>query len=511
MDAKAGAESLLEGRRLDGADLWEVLTEKPWIAVIAAAGFGLLLGISVSCIRKCRRRGSRAGPPGDDRPWESVRLWHRCCLAGTQCKAAGLNAFFYQLLMTRTCVVTAIAIAILAVSVSTFATGIMLRIRLDDMQANMMGDPEKKYVDECMRDFEGLSTEDKSYQDEYKLCMEKLVGTEPFRWLPLIRLTVDERVCEPASLCDGAPGECFDTSDRLSADFRPGTVSSCYDLIGRSKAERDHKLRAEQQAEVETRCTGSSAWADYSKKAFIKYCMWKHVNVGLCMNSMRTNCPEDDSCCPVAENARGGGADRVVRPSQYSCQKSPTDGLYCQQVDYRVPGPGNASDRALCTDVTCDAFAWCRDVSDIPGICAGEACQAYQRSLDLSIVIILLMAFASLLDITYIVLLIRFPTPKLKGFSNAVGGCLKLLAYGFFVAGGIDDFVLTAVAHSCFNAEGNARVVHAKDFAATFHLLVLITMAGSLVVAPVSVHWGSQLVGLPYTRGRYAHQSGRQA
>lgn len=371
------------------------------------------------------------------------------------------------------------------------------------MRVNMVGDPESKYIDECMRDFEGLSTEDAAYQEKHQKCIAELNSTDSFRWLPKIRLAVDERICDPASLCAGAPSECPDTGDRLDNDYQAGSISKCYELIQQYKAARAHQTRADLQTKVETQCSADSAWADYRKKAVIKYCMWKHLDVGLCMNTMRTNCPEDDSCCPVAENARGDSASagtRVLRPNQYVCQKSPTVGLYCQHVDYRVPGAGNVSERSFCTEDTCDKFAWCRDMADVPGLCIGESCQAYQRSLDLSVVIVLCMAVALLLDLIYGIMLVKFPWPKMKLLTNAAGGGCKLLAYGFVVAGGIDDFVDTAVAHACFNAEGNERVAHAQDFTYALRMLTLVAMAGSVCLSPLSMHWGTQLLGVPYAR-----------
>jgi len=352
-------------------------------------------------------------------------------------------------------------------------------------------------MDECMQELEGTSATDPKYQEQQRACVAQLVNDSSFRWLPHVRLPVDERGCEPVNLCSGAPSDCSDTGEQLASDYRPGTVSKCFQLIGQSKATHDKATQTRLEAEVAQKCTNTSVWAAYARQKEITYCMSKHVASGICMNTMRTNCPEDNSCCPAAVNAAGGAS---TRENQYVCQKSPTVGLYCQHIDYRVPGAGNASERALCTESTCEKYAWCRDMADVPGLCLGESCRAYGRSLELSVIIVLCLAVAVLLDVVYVVLLARFPKPRKRALINMVGGCIKLLAYGFLIAGGIDDFVSTAVLNACFNAEGNERVAHAQDFAKELRLWSLLTMAASVAEAPVSMHYGSHLVGLPYIK-----------
>lgn len=491
-------ETVNEARRLN---VVQTVVDRPWLAVIALAVLGICLGLCISCFRRCVRRGR---PHGEERPWECIELAASCCNAAAQRKQAGPNGFIFCMIMTRASCVMALSLLTLGASAADMAIAIMLRVRLQDMQGNMVGDPERRLVDECMRDFEGLPLESEIYQTNKRSCIEKLNEDDSLRRLPVIRLTVDERVCSPQYLCAGAPSECRDTGEPLDADYKPGAVSQCYELIRESKAARNLSRRTWVLAEVETRCMGSGSWLDYDNHVLLRYCMWKHQFTGLCMNSQRTNCPQDSSCCPVAENYRGGGTgQRLVRPNQYECKKSPLVGLFCQHIDYRVEGSGNLSDRPFCTEDTCDSFAWCRDMADIPDLCIGESCRLYERSLDLAVVIVVWVSSAMTLDIAYIIMLLRCPeAPRWKCRANFAAACFKLLVWGFCVAGGVKDFVDAALRNACFNTAGMESVSQASIYVDVLRILSLVTLAGSVLLSPLSMRYGNQLVGLPYARSR---------
>eukprot|EP00971_Amphidinium_carterae_P062400 1234936-Amphidinium_carterae.1 len=101
---------------------------------------------------------------------------------------------------------------------------VVLWIHLDDLKANMVGDPEKEFLDDCMRDFEHLATDDPEYLTQRENCIADLDSDEALKWLPHIRLTVDERICDIDDLCeDGDPGQCEDKGSPGAADFRAGT------------------------------------------------------------------------------------------------------------------------------------------------------------------------------------------------------------------------------------------------------------------------------------------------
>jgi hypothetical protein len=255
--------------------------------------------------------------------------------------------------------------------------GILLRLQMDNFQDNMENDPEKLFVDNCMRDFEALSPEDATYTSQYSKCIKELSNDQSLKRLPHIRLAVDERVCDPVDLCSGGdPGQCDDKGVPRMPGFSAGEVTKCYSLIDNAKAEQDAFQKAALLDRVATECTSKERWKDHKNEVKLRYCFWKHLQFGVCTNDMRTNCPEDSSCCPVAQNDPLGNK-LEIRPDQYICQKSPIVGLYCQHKDYRVPVANVTTDPqgGLCTKVTCPNFAWCRELADVPGECLGEACQ----------------------------------------------------------------------------------------------------------------------------------------
>lgn len=386
--------------------------------------------------------------------------------------------------------------------IATLVLGVLLRMQFSDMQANVEGDPEKMFVDDCMRDFEHLPTDDDKYRSQYGKCIKELASDVSLKRLPYIRLAVDERVCDPDDLCeDGDPGNCKDSGTPLTSDYSPGDVTKCYQLINDAKAEQDTYQKAELLDRVAAECTSSDRWKDHENKVVLEYCFWKHLQYGVCTNIMRTNCPTDSSCCPVSQNDPNGNP-LDYRPDLYICQKSPVVGLYCQHRDYRVPVNNSIQQEgALCNKVTCPSFAWCRDLADIPGQCLGEACQDYSRAADFLIVCIVWTSLGMMLDFADLVLLVRWPlAAKLKFTGNAVSACLKLMTYMFCAAGGVKDFTSDLVDMQCFNADGNALAEAAKERVKLFEMVALLTVVGSLALTPMSMQWGGQLVGLPYAR-----------
>lgn len=372
------------------------------------------------------------------------------------------------------------------------------------MQANAVGDPEKMFVDTCMRDFEGLPVTSERYLAAQQNCIQELLRADRFQWLPRIRLPVDEQVCEPTSLCkSGDPGQCDDTGAPSDSDYGPGTVTQCYRLIDQAKAEWKHTQKALLMASVEDRCTGSNVWNSYGRSVLLKYCMWKHLTVGVCMNSMVTNCPEDTSCCPVAQNYAGAGS--MLRPNRYLCQKSPTVGLFCQDVDDRMgAGTGSNKTGSFCTAATCPSFAWCQDLADVPGLCLGEACIAYQRALVLAVLSAICISLAVIFDIFEFLVLVRWRVPpKVKVGANVTGACLKMMAYLFCIVGDIEDLLREALRNSCFNADGAERVRQGQVSLAAARGLALAAMSASICLCMLTARWGNHLIGLPHVKSSY--------
>lgn len=411
------------------------------------------------------------------------------------------------------CVLCLTALACLSATLSVI-WGIVMWVRLGNLQRNHVGDPEKEYLDECMRDFEGLPLDSDRYKSEQRRCVDEISARADMTWLPHIRLTVDDHVCDSVDICGGGdPADCKDKGQPFETSYERGTVTSCYQLIDEAKAELAPRRQSELFDEVAARCTGDGVWDAYEKRVQLKYCMWKHLQVGACTNALLTNCPADGRCCPRAQNYLEPDDPEAppVRPDQYTCMKSPTVGLYCQQVDYRTsPANASASGRnasmplrgALCTAATCTQnFGWCRDFADIPGECLGEACQDYRRATSFAVACIVFAIAGLVCDVLDLLFLIRWRAAAVpKSAANFVGSCLKLLAYMLCLAGGVKDFARVLINHSCFNGPGNEVATAAQQGIDAFLLCTLIASISSLVLAPLSVYHGGQLIGLPYAR-----------
>jgi len=408
-----------------------------------------------------------------------------------------------QRVTCRAFLVLTVTLYAIGTAIAVVVMGSLLRLQMGELQANVSNDSEKRFLDDCMRDYENLNPSDATYKAEYTKCIEELRNDESLKRLPHIRLTVDDRVCDPVDLCSGGdPGQCGDTGAPRTEGYQPGDVTKCYLLIDNAKAEQDAFKKAELLDRVAAECTSKARWEDHEKKVKLAYCFWKHLQTGVCTNNMRTNCPIGaSSCCPIAQNDPLTVA-QTYRPDQYICQKSPIVGLYCQHKDYRVPvNKSIQPEGPLCTQVTCPSFGWCRDLADIPGQCLGEACKDYSRALDFLIVCIVFVGLGLVFDFIDLILLIRWPMAvKQKSGANAVSACLKLLAYLLCAAGGVQDFTHELVEQSCFNVQGNELAQSAKDGVKLFQMVTLLTIVGSLVLAPMSAMWGGQLVGLPYAR-----------
>jgi len=162
---------------------------------------------------------------------------------------------------------------------------------------------------------------------------------------------------------------------------------------------------------------------------------------------------------------------------------------------------GNAS---LCTAVTCPTFAWCRDFADIPGLCLGDACENYTRSLALSVVFIALASCGVICDLIDVAILATCPaSAKRKTYINLVSAGLKISGFLVCLSGGIQDFTDAAFANKCFNAKGSKLIDNTRTSVANFLASAALTGIGSFGLAPMSMRWGGILVGLPYARVRY--------
>merc|ERR1712217_57557 len=99
-------------------------------------------------------------------------------------------------------------------TVVALVMSVFLYIRLGELHVNSVGDAERQFVDSCMRDFENLAVDSDEYKKHKRDCVDDLTKETRFQRLPQIRLTVDERVCDPANLCaSGDPGNCLDKGD----------------------------------------------------------------------------------------------------------------------------------------------------------------------------------------------------------------------------------------------------------------------------------------------------------
>jgi len=511
----AALRPLLLARALgEMVDFGEFLADYPWVGVILAAILGVLIGIAISIIRWC----TQSHAPAQVRAGQAAELWtcdevilRRCrracgaCARCCPCRCRGRSSNTAP--SSKAAVVSVLASCILGCDIAALSWAVALQSGLADMSANLSGDMEKLVVDDCMRDYEGLQPDDMRYIEARRVCIAKLESVERVHFLPHIRLTVDERVCDPHYLCEGADeSTCLDKGAPLTADFAPGRVTACYQVIQQSKSTRDYTEKASLLNHIEQRCTGKSSWDGYERKVQLDYCMWKHLQTGLCTNDMRTNCPEDKSCCPIAQNSIADGQNRLVRADQYVCQKSPTVGLYCHSVGYvDLDAEGNftSSDRPLCREPTCASFAWCRDFADIAGICMSEPCEMYRRSTEIAAGVIVCLSLAIVLDIVDVIMLLRFPQRrKAKATLNMMGVALRMVTYLLFVAGGVREFMRLSVQHSCFNPPGIERVKSAEFSVNASGISVLLSMALTIWVWYFTAQWGSVLIGLPHAKWR---------
>mmetsp|Transcript_44112 Transcript_44112/g.89024 ORF Transcript_44112/g.89024 Transcript_44112/m.89024 type:complete len:420 (-) Transcript_44112:375-1634(-) len=401
-------------------------------------------------------------------------------------------------------VVVGLALYTPCCSLVSLAWAVVLRVHLGRLQANTVGDPEKEFLDDCMRDFEGLPVENQDYIDKHKSCIQGLENAVHLRRLPRVRLTVDSRICGQADLCTGGdPGRCADRGVYGDIDYEPGDVTRCYELINRYRAEITQRRRAALLDQVELECTRNGRWNGYANEVHLRYCMWKHLSVGICTNDARTNCPKDTSCCPIAQNHLGANAlSGATRPNVYTCRKSPTVGLYCQDVNDRAPGNTTGDGRGEpCDALTCPSFDWCLDLVDVPGLCLGTVCQEYRRCLGFTGLLIAVASLGLALDFTELGILFRFPAESRTKTSFNVGAAfLKLTGFLFCMAGGIKELVDVAIEKACFNEEGNHAATVARLGTWGFLVAICLAAAGSLCLAPLSARWGSQLVGLPYAK-----------
>jgi len=410
----------------------------------------------------------------------------------------------------RLVLVLVLALYTLGFSVASLVWAVMLRSKFENLQVNMVGDPEKVFIDNCMRDFEHLPTSDDTYIKQRRECAKELLRKDRFRWLPVIRLTVDERICDQKELCaNGDPGQCLDENEYGDATYKPGDVTSCYDLIKQAKNEQGSRRRAELEDEVEAKCTYTGRWKDYANQVHLEYCINKHFRTGICANHLRTSCPTDatdDSCCPVAPHYIGeDGVETQTRPDQYKCQQSPTVGLYCQHLNYLTEGNATTGDMGYdCTETTCSSFSWCRDFADIPGLCLGDACQEYRRSLAYAAALITTAVLGIVFDLADLFVLVRHPKAGWpKAFSNMAGAAVKLVGFFLCLTGGIKEFADEAFEQRCWNDSGSALVKDSKGRVDAFRLTVLLAAAGSLVLAPLSARWGGHFRVVPYARMGY--------
>mmetsp|Transcript_5986 Transcript_5986/g.10267 ORF Transcript_5986/g.10267 Transcript_5986/m.10267 type:complete len:414 (+) Transcript_5986:62-1303(+) len=372
---------------------------------------------------------------------------------------------------------------------------VVLFIHLDGLKTNMVGDPEKEFLDDCMRDFEHLAQDDPVYLTQRENCISDLESDEGLKYLPQIRLTVDERICDIADLCeDGDPGQCEDRGSPGTSDFQAGTVRQCYEQISAAKAERNETRRTLLLQQAQTDCIDASRWDNYEHQTQLAYCMWKQREYGVCTNSLSAtlNCPEDTSCCPVAQN-------RLItpnaRPDKYQCAKSPLVGLYCQHVNYTVLDVPEQP----CTSVTCSTFDWCRDFIDVSDQCITEPCEQYRRARNYAIPCIVFAGIAILLDFTDIVILCCYNRAAgMKAAVDVTSACVKLIAVLLCVIGGIQDFTNGLVNRGCYVPDGTNLAETTRRDMRSFMTSSIFSMLGSLCLSPLSASWGGKLVDLPF-------------
>merc|ERR1712107_50171 len=99
-------------------------------------------------------------------------------------------------------------------------------------------------------------------------------------------------------------------------------------------------------------------------------------------------------------------------------------------------------------------------------------------------------------------MLIGWPrAAKPKSIANAMSSCLKLLSFLLCLAAGAKDFSNTLASKQCFNTGGTELVNDVKDGVKVFEMFTIVSSVGSLMLLPLSMQWGGQLVaGSPYAR-----------
>jgi len=386
---------------------------------------------------------------------------------------------------------------------SQLAYAIMLRLRFIDLKANYVGDPEKAFMDSCLRDYEAVSSADPRFKDARKDCIRDLVNSNELKRLPRIRPTVDEGICDQSVLCeDSDPGQCEDEGNPRDAGYQAGDVTRCFRMIETATKELEPVRHSSLLDEAEKQCTRSGRWKDYSNQVQLQYCMWKQITLGACTNNLRSNCPGDSSCCPVAQNYLDPELIATLQRSDfYVCRKSPIVGLYCQHLEDRVPTGNSSITGDMCTDATCPSFDWCADFADIPGECMGKACQGYQNALMLTLVCVIAAAAGVVFDMADVLLLLKCPTrPRPRVMADGIATCLKVVAVLICYTGDISEFADEAAAHACFYNEGGKVAESAKAAAGGFMLTALLSAASSCISMPLSMRVGGQLTKLPYAR-----------
>jgi hypothetical protein len=404
-----------------------------------------------------------------------------------------------QHITSKAIIVVILTLAALSCAITALVFSIQLHGAVEDLRSNHEGDPEREYVDDCMRDFKHLPPDDGRKLEQKRKCIEAL-GAEPrFKWLPKIRLTVDERVCDPETLCaPGDPGPCKDSGDPRGKDYQVGNVTACFNLIDKVRQDggKTATERAELDAEVQRRCTREDRWKDYENAVKLDYCMWKHYSVGVCTNNLRSQC--DDSCCPHKPLVD----ETDLRNDEYQCRKSPVVGLFCQHLESteRAWTKNKAAPYELCTAVTCPNFSWCRAFTDVPGLCLGQACLDYARLRGICITCIVICSLGLLLDVADLIVFWKFANAVVaKSIINFLSSGVKLLGFCLIIAGGGQEFLSTIVEKQCFIENGQEMTQVARDVIDSYLLAAILSSLTSLALAPLSMYWGGKIIGVPYT------------
>eukprot|EP00929_Paragymnodinium_shiwhaense_P101915 TRINITY_DN65102_c0_g1_i1.p1 TRINITY_DN65102_c0_g1~~TRINITY_DN65102_c0_g1_i1.p1 ORF type:complete len:420 (-),score=58.88 TRINITY_DN65102_c0_g1_i1:128-1387(-) len=391
---------------------------------------------------------------------------------------------------------------------AALAWGLILQNRFTDLRTNMVGDPEKQFMEECMRDFTGFSKEDPRYREHHKKCIVEVAGRPEYQVLPRIRPTVDEGICDVEVLCsESDPGQSCDSGTPGDPGFRRGEVSQCFELLKQARTEVVATKRRDLEDQAEQQCVRQDRWKGYDHEVRLEYCMHKQYAAGICTSSLQTTCPGGSTCCPVAQiHLDNVDVAKMARRDKFVCRKSPVVGLFCQHLDYReaspVPSPPNAGLPPMCTIDSCPDFEWCRDFADIPGLCISEPCLAYSRSVAFVVACCVLLGAAGALDLLdLLVLFLRKTMHKQKAALELSSCCFKFIGCILISLSGAREFLRDVAAHDCFVGPGSDELAPAANSAmGTLWMIAALSSAGSLCLAPLSIKWGGQLASLPYAR-----------